>query len=111
MNDADLETEWTKLVDALTPKFGDLNVEGIIFLIGVQELGKGYQKFKKDEKLGVMHIAICTLLEPYGHYEFIGRDADGWPHWKINEKLPPLKPGQQSLLMKQAIVEYFKKES
>jgi len=111
MNDTDLESEWKMLLDQLTPKFGDLNVEGIIFLIGVQELGKGYQKFKKDEKLAVMHIAICTLLESFGHYEFIGRDEDGWPHWKINEKLPPLKPGQQSLLMKQAIIDYFKKES
>ncbi|MBI2271562.1 MAG: hypothetical protein HYU69_14555 [Bacteroidetes bacterium] len=110
MNDKDLETEWGKLVNDLSLKFGDLDLQGIIFLIGVQELGKGYQKFKKDEKLEVMHIAICTLLEPYGHYEFIGRDTDGWPHWKINEKLPPLKPGQQNLLMKQAIVDYFKND-
>ncbi|MBL7893589.1 MAG: hypothetical protein JNL63_13230 [Bacteroidia bacterium] len=110
MNDIDLEEEWNKLLKELAPKFGDLDLQGIIFLIGVQELGKGYQKFKKDEKLEVMHIAICTLLEPYGHYEFIGRDADGWPHWKVNEKLPPLKPGQQNMLMKQAIVDYFKNE-
>lgn len=108
MNDIDLEEEWKNLLNELAQKFGDLDLQGVIFLIGVQELGKGYQKFKKDEKLEVMHIAICTLLEPYGHYEFIGRDADGWPHWKVNEKLPPLKPGQQNLLMKQAIVDYFK---
>lgn len=108
MNDIDLEEEWKNLLNELAQKFGDLDLQGVIFLIGVQELGKGYQKFKKDEKLEVMHIAICTLLEPYGHYEFIGRDADGWPHWKVNEKLPPLKPGQQNMLMKQAIVDYFK---
>src|ERR1035437_8275805 len=107
MENTELEIEWKKLLSELTPKFGDLDLQGVIFLIGVQELGKGYQKFKKDEKLEVMRIAICTLLEPYGHYEFIGRDADGWPHWKTNEKLPALKPAQQHLLMRQAIIEYF----
>ncbi len=104
----ELEVEWKETVRNLEPLFGELDLQGIIFLIGVQELGKGYQKFMKDEKLEVMHVAICTLLEPYGHYEFVGRDEEGWPHWKANEKLPPLKPLQQELLMKEAIVDYFK---
>jgi hypothetical protein len=108
MNDAGVALEWENLLRSLEPQFGDLDMQGVIFLIGVQELGKGYQKFKKDEKLEVIHVGICTLLETYGHYEFIGRDQDGWPHWKINEKLPPLKPLQQELLMKEAILEYFK---
>ncbi len=111
MIETDQKKEWETLLKNLSEKFGELDLQAIIFLIGVQELGKGYQKFKKDEKLEVMHVAICTLLEAYGYYEFIGRDADGWPHWKANEKLPPLKPGQQEVLMKEAIVEYFKKET
>jgi len=106
----DLDKEWDVLLKKLSDQFGDLDMQGVIFLIGVQELGKGYMKFKKDEKLEVMHVAICTLLEPYGHYEFVGRDEEGWPHWNVNDKLPPLKPGQQALLMKQAIVDYFKSE-
>jgi hypothetical protein len=57
-----------------------------------------------------MHIAICTLLSPYGFYEYDGEDKDGWPHWKVNAQLPPLKPGQQLQLMKQAIVDYFKEK-
>jgi hypothetical protein len=55
-----------------------------------------------------MHIAICTLLEPFGYYEFEGNDKEGWPHWKVNEKLPPLKPAQQQELITQAIVDYFR---
>ena len=108
MNDQALEEQWQSLLAKLLPQFGDLDLQGILFLIGVQELGKGYQQFKKDEKLGVMHIAICTLLEPYGHYTFTGRDQDGWPHWQLNQSLPPLKPAQQHLLMRQAILDYFK---
>jgi len=107
MDDPGLEKKWNTLLESLEPRFGDIDLQGIIFLIGIQELGQGYKKLKKDEKLEVMHIAICTLLESYGHYEFIGRDKDGWPHWKVNEGLPALKPLQQELLMKQAILDYF----
>ena len=110
MTDEVLEQEWEKLLAKLSAQFGDLDVQGVLFLIGVQELGKGYQQFKKDEKIGVMHIAICTLLEPFGYYTFTGRDADGWPHWELNQSLPPLKPAQQHLLMRKSIIDYFNQD-
>ena len=62
---------------------------------------------KKDEKVNLMHIAICKLLEPYGYYEFEYFDNDGWPHYKTLTELPNLKPGEQTVLMKEAIVNYF----
>jgi hypothetical protein len=109
MNKEEVDAEYIKVLEVLAPQFGeDIDEQAILFLIGVQELGKGNIKFKKQEKLDVMHIAICTLLTPYGYYEYEGLDKDGWPHWKVNEKLPPLRPMQQQLLIKQAIVEYFK---
>lgn len=97
-------------MDQLSEKFADgelLDLDGILFLVGVQELGLGYQKFKKDEKLNLMHIAICRVLEPYGYYRYDGRDKDGWPHYELIENLPPLKAGEQSFLMKEAVVRYF----
>lgn len=101
--------EWRSIINKLNKQFdADFNLEGIIFLIGVQELGKGYQKLGKDQKLDVMHIAVCTLLSPYSYYEYLGKDEEGWPHWKRLKKLPPLRHGEQELLMKQAIIEYFK---
>ena len=105
-----LKEKWDFLVEKLTEKFSDgeeLNLDGIIYLIGVQELGQGYRTFKKDEKLNLMHIAICKLLEPYGYYEFDFFDEEGWPHYKIVTELPNLKPGEQTILMKEAIVTYF----
>lgn len=108
MKDELLEQQWNSLVAALEERFGSPpDMQAILFMIGVQELGQGYRKLKKDEKLDVMHIAICTLLEPYGYYEFEGKDADGWPHWKANSKLPNLKPGQQHRLMQEAVIDYF----
>ncbi len=106
----DIEHEFSKIAKQLSDQFGEgLDIQSILFLIGVQELGKGRMEFSKNEKLDVMHIAICTLLSPYGYYEYEGKDADGWPHWKVNEKLPALKSDQQQQIMKQAIVEYFNK--
>lgn len=113
MNAEELDKEFKRISEVLSQQFGDgapIDMQGILFLIGVQELGMGFQKFKKDDKLAVMHIAICTLLERYGYYEFEGRDEDNWPHFKLNEKLPPLKPAQQHLLMRDAIVEYFREQ-
>ena len=105
-----LKEKWELLVTKLTDQFADgdeLNMDGIIYLIGVQELGKGNITFKKDEKVNLMHVAICKLLEPYGYYEFDFFDKDGWPHYKILTDLPSLKPGEQTVLMKEAIVNYF----
>lgn len=108
--DTSLKEKWDFLVEELTNQFSDgdtLNLDGIIYLIGVQELGQGKRLFKKDEKVNLMHIAICKLLEPYGYYEFDFFDEDGWPHYKVLTELPNLKPGEQTVLMKEAIVNYF----
>ena len=108
--DEQLKERWETLVSLLSNKFADgetLDLDAIIYLIGVQELGKFNQEFKKDEKVNLMHIAICRLLEPYGYYEFDYFDAEGWPHYSVKEELPTLKAGEQSVLMKDAIVNYF----
>lgn len=108
--DEDLKKRWEDVVTLLSDRFADgdrLDLDAIIYLIGVQEFGKFDRKFKKDDKINLMHIAICRLLEPYGYYEFDFQDEDGWPHYKMLEQLPPLKAGEQSVLMKQAIVNYF----
>lgn len=108
--DEQLKNRWNNVVQILSNQFAEgdvLDLDAIIYLIGVQELGKVHQTFKKDEKLNLMHIAICRLLEPYGFYEFDFVDKDGWPHYKVKEELPALKAGEQSVLMKEAIVNYF----
>ncbi|UOB19229.1 hypothetical protein [Abyssalbus ytuae] len=108
--DEKLKERWELLVGKLSNQFADgdsLELDSIIYLIGVQELGKLHRSFKKDEKINLMHIAICRLLEPYGYYEFDFFDEEGWPHYTVKEQLPPLKAGEQAVLMKEAIVNYF----
>lgn len=82
-------------------------VETLLFLIGIQELGSGKQKYTKDDKVNLIHIAVCRLLEPFGYYRFTEYDEDGYPHFEVLEELPELKPNEQQLLMKKAIIQYF----
>ncbi|NOR27435.1 MAG: hypothetical protein GQ540_02785 [Lutibacter sp.] len=111
--DQKLKEDYEQLLEILATKFGDgeqLNLDAIIYLIGVQELGKGSIEYKKDDKVNLMHIAICRLLEPFGYYEFDFFDEEGWPHYKTIEELPALKSGEQTVLIKEAIVLYFKEK-
>ncbi|GAA4233414.1 hypothetical protein GCM10022291_10320 [Postechiella marina] len=108
--DEQLKERWSAVVTKLSNQFADgdtLDLDAIIYLIGVQELGQLDRTFKKDQKLDLMHIAICKLLTPYGYYELDFVDNDGWPHYKTLAELPNLKAGEQSILMKEAIVNYF----
>ena len=108
--DQELKDRWELVISKLSKQFADgdeLEIDSIIYLIGIQELGQIHRTFKKDQKLELMHIAICKLLEPYGFYEFDFVDDDGWPHYKVKEQLPHLKAGEQSVLIKEAIVNYF----
>jgi hypothetical protein len=105
-----MKTDWDVLQEKLKQRFGnEMEIADILFLIGLQELGKLHQKFKKDDKVNLMHVAICTLLETYGYYTFEGRDNDGWPHWKLNESLPALDAKQQNKLIHEAVIDYFRK--
>jgi len=108
--DFEFEKRWRETVDEISEAFDEkLDLQSIIFMIGVQELNLGFQKLNKQKKLEVMHIAVCTLLEPYGYYEFLGRDEDGWPHFENVKKMPHLEEKEQQKLMKEAIIEYFEK--
>lgn len=106
--DEEFELKWKALNENLERDFdGDLDIQGILFLIGVQELGKGRQTFSKDQKIELLHVAICTILSPFGYYKLVDSDQDGWPHFETLKPLPHLKSGEQLKLMKQGILDYF----
>ena len=110
VGDLKLKERWEVLVSRLSARFSDgdrLELDAIIYLVGVQELGQYHRSYKKDEKINLMHVGICRLLEPYGFYRFAHTDEEGWPHYEVMAELPPLKAGEQAVLMKEAIVNYF----
>lgn len=104
----DTEVRYQVLVRELERTTGEgLDLQAIIYMIGLQELNFGFRNFTKDEKLDVMHVATCVLLSTFGYYKFKGRDEDGWPHFEVLEKLPPLKGTEQQLFLKEAVLAYF----
>ena len=111
---SELKTKWNNLKTKLSVDFSDneiIDVDSIIFLIGIQELGQFQKRFNKQKKLEVIHIAVCKLLSYYGYYKYDFTDNDGWPHYKLIKKLPNLKAGEQTILMKKAIINYFMKSN
>lgn len=110
--DQKLRERWEQLILMLSDRFSDgesLDLEGVLYLVGLQELGQPHRRMKKDDNVNLIHIGICTVLEPYGYYRFDFFDEEGWPHFELLEPLPALKPGEQSILMKEALVNYFLK--
>lgn len=104
----DLQVRWLKLRIQLKEKFGikpDMN--GVLLLIGVQELGQGPQDFSKEQKQDLMHIAICTILSESGYYVFEGHDEDGWPHFKQLKVLPEFHMIEQENFLKDHVLLYF----
>ena len=110
--DLTLERNWQALLTEIERMLGqrpkDLN--GTLFLIGVQELGKGQQLFTKEQKQDLMHIAICKVLSYAGYYQLEGLDEEGWPHWKLVRKLPHFDLLEQEKLLKIPVLEYFERE-
>lgn len=110
--DLDLERAWQQLLSVLNEVIGkrpkDLNA--VLFLIGVQELGQGKRNFSKEEKQDLMHIAICKVLSLSGFYVLEGLDEQGWPHWKMVNKLPHFDLLEQEKLLKLCVIDYFEQE-
>ena len=102
------EKDWNTLVAKMTDRFGEEpDVTTMVFAVGLQEAGQGARRYKKDEKMDLMHVGVCTLLEPLGHYVREGEDEDGWPHFTAGDPLPALSPAEQETMMKRALLDYF----
>jgi hypothetical protein len=104
----DLQSRWWKLEEKLIERFGKKpDVETILFLIGIQELGDVKAKFTKEQKQDLMHVAVCTVLMPSGYYEIERVDEEGWPHFTQLKAMPELDAFQQEAFLKDHILLYF----
>jgi hypothetical protein len=103
------EQRWKDTEQMLVERFDKLpDMEGILYLIGVNELGMlPARKFSKEQKQDIMHIAVCSLLSQLGYFEFELRDVDGWPHFREVKPVPVSGMGGQEQMLKECIVRYF----
>lgn len=104
--------EWREVLSKFEEIVGkrpaDLNA--VLFVIGVQELGQGAKNFTKEEKQDLMHIALCKLFSYSGHYQFIHYDQDGWPHYELLSEVPHGSLKEQASYIKKHIIYYFKEQ-
>jgi hypothetical protein len=106
----DLQTRWWQLEKKFIDRFGKKpDVEAVLFLIGIQELGNFRKKFSKEQKQDLMHVAVCTLLSQSGYYLSEGADDEGWPHFKQLKPLPGFNTIEQENFLKDHILLYFEK--
>ena len=109
MKESNVDLRWDELLNQLHLLVGkrpaDLNA--VLFLIGVQELGKGPIRFSKEAKQDLMHIAVCRVLSQSGYYVMDGFDKDGWPMWTLSKPLPQGDLMAQENFLKEHVILYF----
>jgi len=106
----DLQVRWWNLESKMVERFGKKpDLETILFLVGVQEFGEIREKFNKEQKQDLMHVAVCSLLAQSGYYTLDRVDADGWPHFAQLKALPELNPREQEDFIKDHVLLYFEK--
>ena len=112
MTPAEINKKWNELLERIAVEFDSdkPDIKVMLFLIGVQELGQGPQKFTKRQKEELMHIANCKLFSLMGFYELEGLDQDGWPHWKLVKTIPNYTLLEQEMVLKSLVIEYFETE-
>ncbi len=108
--EGDLETRWQALAAWLRQRFGkEPDLDGILFLIGVQETGCGYTPDldKRSKERLVAEGTFCAF-EALGFYRRIGMEADGHWIWESLKPLPASLPSEkQESFLRLAVVSYF----
>ncbi len=109
VNASEINRKWSALQQHLAKQFQmeTPDIKVLLFLVGVQELGKGPMKFNKRQKEELMHIATCRLFSAMGFYELEGLDQDGWPHWRSVKPIPNYTLLEQEMIIKSLIIDYF----
>ncbi len=107
---AALELQWRRLQDWVAEQFGrEAGIEGVLFLIGVQEHGRGFEPdLAKEAKERLIMEGTYCVFETLGVYERVGMEKDGYWIWERRINHPPdLSVDQQETLLRTAILRYF----
>lgn len=83
-----------------------VGVPEMVFIAGLSVLGRPNDALTREQKMDVMHIGTCALLEPMGYYRQTGRDADGFPQYEILKEFTA-EESEKGEVLKDAIINYF----
>ena len=108
----ELDFNWLRVRHFVRDRLGHErlpDLQAVLMLVGVQELGRWRRDFSKEEKQDLMHVGTCEALSADGYYAFTHRDADGWPHYRAVRPVDAAGHEAQERLLKRALITYFDK--
>lgn len=101
---------WIELCEHLSKMFGmQVDLNGVLFLVGIRERGLTFQQFTKEEKLNLINLGSCTLYKEMGLTEITGYDADGWPQFRQKALSPEIPEERKQKTLQDCALRYFRK--
>lgn len=101
---------WTDLCKTLNDLFGiDVDLNGVLFLVGIRERGLSFQTFTKEEKHNLINLGSCTLYQEMGMVKRSGTDPDGWPLFHQNTLAPVIPEERKLKTLQDCAIRYFQK--
>lgn len=110
IDDESLERRWSALQQWFELRFGkQAGIESILFLIGVQSRGLGYQpKLKKEVKQDLIMEGTYQVFEAIDLYQKVpGENTQMYTWERTGPSLTGLSVEEQEKLLRVAILEYF----
>lgn len=111
--DSETDRRWDALVDWLRQSYDrDITLEAILFLIGIQTRGRGFEPdLAREKKQDVIMEGTFSAFASLGVYERVGMEDDGaWIWERVAEPIPDLSVDDQEKLLKIAVLRYFQEE-
>ena len=100
---------WVELCDRLSEMFSiQVDLNGVLFLVGIRERGLTFQQFSKEEKLNLINLGSCTLYKEMGLVEITGYDADGWPMFRQKALSPEISEERKQKTLQDCALRYFR---
>ncbi len=99
---------WVELCGRLDEMFGiTVDLNGVLFLVGMRERGFAFREFSREEKLNLINLGSCTLYLEMGLTEIIGYDAEGWPLFRQRPLNPDISEERKQKTLQDCAIKYF----
>ena len=101
---------WKDLCDSLGKMFGiEVDLNGVLFLVGIRERGLIFGQFTKEEKVNLINLGSCTLYREMGLVDLIGVDKEGWPVFRQKALAPMIAEELKLKTLQDCALKYFAK--
>ena len=109
VDDDEHDHYWEVLVADIEARFGRMpDIDAILFLIGVQSVGRGFEPdLPKERKQSLIMEGSYLAFETLGVYHRMGLERNGFWIWEKTADVPELGLEDQEKLLQIGILNYF----